>query len=436
MPLSIPQQTIAKSKAQFRVAICGRRFGKTILAIREICKAANHKNKEVWYIAPSYRQAKGIVWRKLKAKLYKLHWISKVNESELTIELKWNTRICLKGADNPDSLRGVGLDFVVMDEFADIDPVAWEEVLSPTLADKNGSALFIGTPRGKGNWSYSLWLSARDDAEWESFQYTTIEGGRVSATKIAKYKARMDTRTFKQEFEADFVSSGTRVWYSFDDANVVPYYNKERTETPTVLYTGWDFNIDPMSVVICARYDKYHEEKIFDKKTRKTIFKRIKTEYLHAIDEIEIYGSNTQEAVDELNNRYPKSKIMAYPDPASRQRKTSAGGKTDLKILKNAGYNVRAPNKHNAIRDGVNAVNSKLCNANGDRTFLVDPTCTKLIKSLDRHNYKPGTSVPDKNTGYDHITDATRYLVDYLFPILRASNDDSVLPERWTHELG
>ena len=437
MPLSIPQRKIAACGKRFIVAICGRRFGKTVLSIRQICKAASLANQEVWYIAPSYRQAKGIVWRQLKRKLRKHNWIAKVNETELTIELPWNTRICLKGADNPDSLRGVGLNFIVMDEFADIDPVAWNEVLRPTLADKNGSALFIGTPRGTGNWSYDLYLTERKDDEWASFHFTTLEGGNVTDDEIEHMKATMDSRTFDQELNANFVTSGNRVWYSFDNKeNVMPYFSDDRTETPRVLYTGWDFNVDPMSVVICARYDKFSEVTRWDKKARKNITHKIKTEFLHAIDEIEIYGSNTQEAIDELSSRYPKAKLIAYPDPSSSQRKTSAGGKTDLKILRNAGYTVYSRSRTDSIRDGVNAVNSKLCSANGDRTFLVDPNCRKLIKSLDRHNYKPGTSIPDKTTGYDHITDAARYMIDYMFPIVRASKEDNTNPKRWGHKLG
>jgi len=154
MPLSLAQKTIADSPARFKVAICGRRFGKTHLAIRELCRAASVPNSEAWFVAPTYRQAKQIVWRKLKHRLQDLRWVRKINESELTIYLKNNSVISLKGADNADSLRGVGLDFLVMDEFADIDPEAWYEVLRPTLADRQGSAMFIGTPKGVANWAH------------------------------------------------------------------------------------------------------------------------------------------------------------------------------------------------------------------------------------------------------------------------------------------
>jgi phage terminase large subunit len=185
MPLSKAQDTIAESTTRFRVVVAGRRFGKTHLAIRELCFYAKEPDREVWYVAPTYRQSKQIVWRKLKHKLQDLRWTKRVNESELSITLKNGSTIALKGADNADSLRGVGLDFLVMDEFADIDPEAWYEVLRPTLADKQGGALFIGTPKGIGNWSHDLYQMPLENPDsWASFQFTTVDGGNVKPEEI------------------------------------------------------------------------------------------------------------------------------------------------------------------------------------------------------------------------------------------------------------
>ena len=191
MPLSKPQETIANDQHRFKVCIAGRRFGKTFLSVRELCKAARQPAREVWYVAPSYRMAKQIVWRKLKNKLADLNWTKRINESELTILLKNGSTISLKGADNYDSLRGVGLDYLVMDEFADIDPEAFYEVLRPTLADKEGGALFIGTPKGK-NWAYDLFCMQEDDDDWASFQFTTLEGGNVSEKEIEAARRSLD----------------------------------------------------------------------------------------------------------------------------------------------------------------------------------------------------------------------------------------------------
>lgn len=410
MPLSSAQQQVAADTHRFRVLITGRRFGKTTLAVRELCRYAAEPNRTVWYVAPSYRMAKGIVWRKLKHRLQDLRWTEKVNESELTIYLKNGSEISLKGAENADSLRGRAIDFLVMDEFADIDSEAFYEVLRPTLADTQGHALFTGTPKGIGNWSYDLFQMPKEDPEhWASYQFTTLQGGFVSESEINEARNLLDARTFQQEFEATFTTAGNRVWYAFDRLhNVRP----SPSNALDVLYVGMDFNIDPMSAVVFTRQG----------------------DDVYAIDEIEMYSSNTQEMVEELRTRYPKTRLWVYPDPACRQRKTSAGGATDLSILQNAGFTVKVPHAHNPVRDGVNAVNSKLCNSVGQRSFFVDPRCRRLIECLERQNYKPGTTQPDKESGYDHLTDAVRYYFDYVFPVRR--DIVAQAPQRWGHKLG
>lgn len=412
MPLSKPQETIASSPARFRVAICGRRFGKTWLAIREMAKVARQPGKLVFYVAPTYRQAKQIVWDQLKYKLQDLNWVKRVNESDLTILLRNGSRISLRGADNPDSLRGVGIDFCCLDEFAMIDEKAWTEVLRPTLSDKRGQALFISTPMGQANWAYDLYNRGLDPTEhsWESFQYTTLDGGNVPQSEIEQAQQDLDERTFRQEYLATFETYANRIFYAFDRAENI---RKWEYDVPDVIYVGMDFNIDPMSLVIFARNG----------------------DDVYAIDEIEMYSSNTQEAVEELRSRYPKQRIWVYPDPACRQRKTSAGGATDLSILQNAGFTVKVPNSHNPIRDGVNAVNSKLKAATGKRSFFVDPKCRKVIECLEKFSYKEGTSQVDKESGFDHMADAIRYYMDYVFPVRRDIDPSTLVPQRWGHKI-
>ena len=150
---------------------------------------------------------------------------------------------------------------------------------------------------------------------------------------------------------------------------------------------------------------------------------------LYAIDEVVMFGSNTDEMVAEIKERYPSKKITIYPDPACRQRKTSAGGRTDLSILQNAGFEVRVKNVHTAVRDRVNAVNSRLKSSSGNRRLFIAPRCKKTIESLEKQTYKEGTSQPEK-TGYDHMNDALGYAVDYLFPIRK--KHEAVKPQRWS----
>ena len=408
MPLSAAQRAITECDRRFRVVIAGRRFGKTWLSVRELAWAAHQPRQEVWYVAPSYRQAKMIAWRSLRDRLTDLRWVEKANESELTLILRNGSRISLKGADNYDSLRGVGLDFLVLDEFADIDPAAWYETLRPTLSDRAGRALFIGTPKGL-NWAHDLWSQEHDfPEEWRSFQFTTLEGGNVDPQEIEAARRSLDERTFRQEYEATFETFSGRVYYAFDRKRNVQEYGDE---IPRELHIGIDFNVDPICAVIAV-------------KQRDT---------LHVIDECRISGSNTDELVQEIRARYPNKQIITYPDPAGAQRRTSAGGRTDHTILRNADFRVLAPHSHNPVRDGVNAVNAKLCSSLGITTLFISPKCKYVIECLEKFTYREGTSLPDKDSGFDHMADALRYMVDYMFPIKRITEPQP--RQIWTHRL-
>jgi len=405
MPLTKPQKKVVKSKARFKVLITGRRFGKTHLAIRQLIKHASLPDKKVWFVCPSYRQAKQVCWTALKERLSELNWIKKTNESDLSINLINGSVIALRGADRSyDSLRGVGLDYLVMDEFADIASEAWYEVLRATLSDRKGGAMFTGTPRGYGNWAYDLYCKGGVDKDWESFQFTTLDGGQVDDEEVESAKSDLDERTFRQEYLATFETYAGSIYYNFEREDNV----KVIKDNDTTLHIGMDFNIDPMSAAVF----------------------QIENNVINFIDEIVIYSSNTEELVKEIQSRYPERSIIVYPDPACKQRKTSAGGRTDLTILQNAGLTVRVKNAHPQIRDRINAVNSRLKNTNEQRMMFIDPKCKNIIRGLERHLYKEGTTQPDKDSGFDHMNDAIGYAVDYLFPIRKNYNKE--LPARWS----
>src|SRR5258706_9817030 len=213
--LKPPQWKVFTCDRRFRILAAGRRFGKTYLALIELVREAWGPGRLVWYIAPTYKQAKRIAWKRLK-KLTRPYWASKPNETDLSIELVGGGTIALRGADNYDSLRGVGLDFVVLDEFASMSLLVWTEVLRPALSDRQGGALFIGTPRGFNHF-YDLVQEAQGREDWASFQFTTEQGGNVSESELEQAANEMDERTWRQEFEATFENSGEGlVYYAFD----------------------------------------------------------------------------------------------------------------------------------------------------------------------------------------------------------------------------
>ena len=404
MQLTLPQSEIFLSSSRFVSVVAGRRFGKTFLSTGKILEqAVKSPNRNVWYVAPTYGAAKEIAWDMLIHTIPP-EYVSKTNESSLTLRLINGSVIALKGAEKPNNLRGRALDFVVMDEFADMRPEAWYEVLRPSLSDRQGGAMFIGTPKGRNHF-YDLWAKGIDGAnDWESFQYTTLQGGNVPPEEVEAARADLDVRTFNQEYCAEFVTYQGLIYYGFSREDSV----LDIGDDSGTLHVGMDFNLDPMSAVICIR----------------------KGEKLYAVDEIVMFGSNTDEMVAELKDRYANRNVIIYPDPASRQRKTSAGGRTDLSILQNAGFSVKAKNSHALVRDRINAVNSRLLSGDGERHLFVSSKCKQTIKSLERQTYKEGTSVPNKDDGFDHMNDALGYLIEYLFPV--RTEYATPQPTRWT----
>jgi len=392
MKLTTAQRQIFDCPKRFRVVSAGRRFGKTFLSVWEIAKVARFPKKKIFYVAPSYRMAKQILWEELKEQLTIRRWVKSINETDLSVILVNGTKISLRSADNYDSMRGVSLDFVVFDEAAYMDFQVWTEVIRPALSDRQGSALFISTPKSL-NWFKDVYDNGiRGDIDWASFQFTTLDGGNVPREEIEAAKRDLDEKTFRQEYEASFETYSGVVYYSFANDNV----NKVEINEIKQIYLGIDFNVNPMSCVVAIPVDNG----------------------LQVIDEIIIYGSNTEELVQEVRNRYPTQKVFAFPDPAGVQRKTSANGKTDISILENAGFIVRYKRQHPAVRDRINAVNSLLCNSKKERRLKIG-NAKNLIKALQRHTYKENTLIPNKDDGFDHITDALGYMVEYLYPVTK-----------------
>lgn len=410
MPLSNTQQTVADDPHRFRVLVCGRRWGKTTLALREICKIAREPNKDVYYLAPTYRMAKTIAWKRLKNKLSDLRWIKKLNETELSITLKNNSTISLKGTENYDSIRGVSLSAAVFDEFAFMDPDVWD-VVRPALADQQGSALFITTPVGKNNWAFDLYnMQDEFPEDWRSYTYTTLQGGFVSESEVLAAREQMSEKQFKQEFEASFETANHLIAWAFNREHNVRTIKDVNVAT---IHVGIDFNVTPGCACIMVRQG----------------------DDLYVIDELYLNDTHTGEMADEIRRRYPSSTVIAYPDPAGSARKTAANGQTDHSILRNAGFQVKAPARHNAVKDRINSLNARLCNANGFRHLFIDAKCKYTLESLEKYAYKSGTLVPDKGGKYDfsHMFDAMSYAVDFMFPLKREIEYQE--PQRWGHAL-
>ena len=235
------QKQLHDDQSRYIVVTAGRRFGKSVFARMHCLLNALHDPGLYWIISPTYRQGKMIHWHELKKEVPP-ELISYKNEQELSMHLTNGSRIELKGADNEDALRGVGLKGVVLDEAADQKPLVWEEIIRPTLVDSKGWAIFIGTPKGF-NWFYDLWLrgsksSKTYDPQWSSYRFTSYDNpflpdGEIDKAKSEATGADKDD-TFSQEYMAEFKKFSGLIYKNFD-RNIHLTGEVEVSE-----YQGWD----------------------------------------------------------------------------------------------------------------------------------------------------------------------------------------------------
>lgn len=404
------QKRVLKDPTRHRVVVAGRRWGKTQLSKTAIITEAIKPRRHIWYIAPTYGMARGILWEELKEAIPRA-WVrpNGINETRMSIRLINGTLIELKGADSkPDALRGRGLHLIIIDEAQDIDPDTFYKVLYPTFATTQGRFLIIGTPKAY-NWLYDIYMRGQrgpiiTDKEgnrrrniWKSWQYATRESPFVPQSEIDEARHNLDPKTFRQEYEASFETMSGRVYHSFDRrANVRSCPFNPRLP----IWIGQDFNIDPMSTVVLQPQPNGE---------------------IWVVDELYLHQSNTEEVAEELARRYYRymktKQITFYPDPAGNNRQTGRG-QSDLDILKEAGFkSFRFRRKHPLVSDRVNAVNRMFRAADDTRRLFIDEGCTNLIKSLEETIYKEGSREVDKKLGTEHPADALGYPIELEFPV-------------------
>lgn len=201
-------------KQRFGCIVAHRRAGKTVASILDLIDAAlrcDKPNPRFAYIAPYYAQAKDVVWSYVKQ--YAAIPGATVNESELRVDFPNGARLRLYGADNYDRMRGIYLDGVVLDEFADQPPQAWREVIRPALSDRQGWALFIGTPKGR-NAFFDVYQQAVKSPDWFDLRLRASETGLIEADELEALKDDMSENEYAREMECDFDAAIEGAYYA------------------------------------------------------------------------------------------------------------------------------------------------------------------------------------------------------------------------------
>jgi len=251
-PLREHQRQLYAARQRFNVWVCHRRLGKTTLALYLLIHDAFQQPRprpRYGYLAPLYRQGKVIAWDLLKH-LTRAIPQTRLNEAELRVDLPGERRIQIFGADNPDALRGLYFDGVVFDEYAQMRPRVWSEVVRPALADRQGWATFIGTPMGHNHF-YDLYQQAQQDQGWHTACYRASETGILPQDELDAARAVMAPEQYAQEFECSFESALVGSYYGsyLDTARAEHRITRVPHDPSVPVHTAWDLGISDATAI-------------------------------------------------------------------------------------------------------------------------------------------------------------------------------------------
>jgi len=425
--LPLPWQSEVEAAAQrFKVIVAGRRSGKTVLAVNQlIIHAATKENSTNWYVAPTYSMAKDIAWGMLKEFLSDFRsndLIIRDNESYLSIYFANNSIIQLKGADKPDSLRGVGLDFLVIDEYATMKKEVWNEVLRPATSDKNAPVIFIGTPKGYNDF-YDIYQHgfSSDPAVrklWYSRHVKTSEAGTIPEFELAQAKRDMDERVYRQEYEAAFETFGGQVFLSF---NRKEHMKDFKFKPELELDLGMDFGWASTNATLFIQVDAMDNVFVVDELNHK----ETKIADIAADIRAKAYKSTWEDIERKSYIGYQEHALKTKCDPnfifcdPAGDSKNEALGTSSVAELKRAGFRVKYKDKYpGVIQDRVNLIRKWLNNSK----LKIHPRCVNLIRAFEMYRYPDPknnlqSELPLKDGISDHWIDSLGEFFLNRFPI-------------------
>ena len=386
------QRKAHNKKERFALLVCHRRFGKTVFVINEAIKQAvtcKLKAPRFAYIAPFYKQAKNVAWDMLK---YYCQPIPNIvfNESELKADFPNGARISLYGGDNPDSLRGIYLDGVMMDEYAQMSPRLWAEIIRPAISDRKGWAIFIGTPKGHNNF-FDLYQEVKDDENWYVKVHRASETNYIDAEELEAAKKDMSEDQYQQEFECSWTAAIQGAYYGrlLEEAEKESRIGKVQHDTGALVETWWDLGIGDSTAIWFVQ--------------------RIGAE-LRVIDFYENNGESLGHYANVLQDK-AKENEWNYGDhvfPHDVRQRSLDTGRTRVETLQNLGVEPTIIPQMK-VEDGIEAVRRKLKNC-----WFDEMKCRRGIDALRQYRaqYDEKNQVFKLRPVHDwasHAADAFRY---------------------------
>jgi hypothetical protein len=382
-----------KRKERWAVIVAHRRAGKTVACLHDLvdrmfkCKLHNPR---FIYVAPYYRQAKDVAWQILKDILRPLGAAAVINESELRIDIG-DRRIKLYGADNFDAMRGIHIDGIVLDEYGDMDPRAWPEVIRPALSDRKGTAVFIGTPKGENDF-HAKYDAAQTDDSWFSTILKASETNILPDGELGEIKKMLSREQYNQEMECSFQAAIVGAYYGSDmeqardDGRIcsVP------VESELDVHTAWDLGMGDSTVIWAYQL------------VGKEI--RIINHYEMSGKGLGHYAEKLKEWRDDLGYKFDRHNL-----PHDVEVRELGTGKSRLETLRELGITVKVVPKL-SIDDGINAVRRIL-----SRCWFDEVKCKEGIRALRQYRTEYDEKRKTfKNTPLhdyaSHSADAFRYL--------------------------
>jgi phage terminase large subunit len=377
---------------RFACIVTHRRAGKTVACINDLQLCALECDKvrpRFAYLSPFLRQSKAVAWDYLRHAMRDTRAFgATLHESELRVDYPNGSQVRLYGADNPDAMRGIYLDGIVLDEYADMDPRVWSEIIRPALADRRGWAVFIGTPRGR-NAFFELWRRAKAEEGWFSLLLKASGTGLIPECELALARRDLSEEQYLQEFEC-----------SFDAAVVGSYYGKLMAQAEAekriagvpcdpaaLVWTSWDLGIRDATAIWFAQ--------VIGRETR-------------IVDYYEASGVDLGHYVRQINLR--PYVYAGHIVPHDAQAKELGTGKSRLEVLERLGLrNVTLAPLHR-VEDGINAVRVFI-----PRCWFDVARCARGIDALRlyRADYDDRLKVLRPQPVHDwtsHAADSFRYL--------------------------